>query len=274
MESESVKMCEQKLPKDCKVRCTENYDLFKVMDKNRDIDHVKKIIKSIKKVGYVAVPIIVNERMEIIDGQNRCEACRELGLPIYYIVIAGLDIIHCRSLNIGQSNWKMKDYIKSYSVEDISYKYLSNLISQFPEFTPRVIAVASGSFGVTGGGHTRSINEGHYHCTEKEYEKAIRILSWLRSVKKFVDKVPGKIELLQLALIFAWNNVPEGDLNKSTLTYQVKNYLNRRDKVMDGIVNMEGAIVAVDDVYNYNLRSNNRFDIVSAYRSAIRSAKE
>ena len=43
---------------------------------------------------------------------------------------------------------------------------------------------------------------------------------------------------------------------------------------MDGIVNMEGAIAAIDDVYNYNLRNENRFDIVSAYRTAIRGAKE
>lgn len=267
-------MCDVLKPRNEKILSTTKYDSFKYMDQNRDVDHVKKIIKSIKKVGYVAVPIIVNENMEIIDGQNRCEACKELELPVYYVIIPGLNIEHCRSLNIGQANWKMKDYIKSYAVEDVSYKYLLNLIEQFPEFTPRVIAVASGSFGITGGGHTRSINEGHYHCTEKEYEKAIRVLSWLKSVKRFIDKVPGKLEYMQLALIFTWNHIPETDLNKSILSNQIKNYLNRRDKAMDGIVNMEGAIAAIDDVYNYNLRNENRFDIVSAYRTAIRGAKE
>jgi len=251
-----------------KVLSTTNYSLFKYMQRNRDVDHVGKIEKSIKKVGYVPVPIIVNDAYEIIDGQNRCSACEKLGLPIYYIVIPGLTIDHCISLNIGQSNWKMADYIKSYAVEDVSYRYLQNLIKQFPEFTPRVIAVASGSFGVTGGGHTNSINNGYYHCTENQYEKAIEILAWLKSINEKANKVPGRIEYLKLALIFAYRVVPD----ISSLTGQINKYLLSRDSAMNGITDMESAIKCIDDVYNY--RNRRKFDVVSAYRSAVRRVKD
>lgn len=253
-----------------KVLKTTNYNLFKIMEKNREIDHWKKVVSSIQKVGYVPVPIVVNENMEIIDGQNRYEAAKFLNLPVYYMVISGLTIEHCRSLNIGQSNWKLKDYVKSYSIENISYTYLLNLMKQFPEFTPRVIAVAAGSFGATGGGHTNAIIEGRYHCTEEQYEKAIDILAWLRSVNEKVNKAPGKTEYLRLALIFAYKTVP--DVNASRLTSQVNRYMLTRDSVMNGIVSMESAIRGVDDFYNY--RNKKGFDIISAYRKAIKKGTD
>ena len=63
---------------------TTDYDIFKRLEGNRaDIERrAKKVIKSIKAVGQIKAPIIVNERFEIIDGQARAEAFRRLGLPI------------------------------------------------------------------------------------------------------------------------------------------------------------------------------------------------
>ena len=65
-----------------------NYDEFRTLNANRNVseNHVKQIKAAIETVGNLTevVPIIVNENKEIIDGQHRFEACKELGLPIFY----------------------------------------------------------------------------------------------------------------------------------------------------------------------------------------------
>jgi ParB-like chromosome segregation protein Spo0J len=68
---------------------TTDYKLFKINKLNRIVQtgHIEKLKKSIEKVGYLKYnPIIVNEDMEIIDGQHRYFACVKLNLPIYYEV--------------------------------------------------------------------------------------------------------------------------------------------------------------------------------------------
>ena len=59
-----------------------DYSQFKYLGGNRDITHSKKLLESITQNGYFNVPILVNENMEIIDGQGRFEALKMLGLPI------------------------------------------------------------------------------------------------------------------------------------------------------------------------------------------------
>ena len=62
---------------------TTDYDAFKRVLGNRKVleDRVSKILASFDKIGYIPVPIIVNEKFEVIDGQGRLEACKRRGLP-------------------------------------------------------------------------------------------------------------------------------------------------------------------------------------------------
>ena len=66
------------------VKSTTKYKIFKKLLANREVTQtrVNNIIDSIQRVGYVTSPIIVNEKMEIIDGQGRLEALQELNLPV------------------------------------------------------------------------------------------------------------------------------------------------------------------------------------------------
>ena len=99
---------------------TKNYGLFgtrllnrKVKDKRR-----KSLVSSINKLDLTdCKPIIVNENMEIIDGQGRFTACKELGLPIYYIKknLNGNSDNAMIDLNVSQANWTLDDYIQCYA---------------------------------------------------------------------------------------------------------------------------------------------------------------
>ena len=77
---------------------TTDYSIFKTLEGNRAVkDHrVDKIVKSICNIGYVTSPILVNEKMEVIDGQGRLQALERLGMPVEYIIHEGVGIEECR----------------------------------------------------------------------------------------------------------------------------------------------------------------------------------
>ena len=85
-------MIDVKELEDYKVYQTSNYDLFKKLNGNRDVKNEKVIIKSIQKIGLIDNPIIVNEKYEVIDGQNRLKALQTLNMPVLFHVIPGLNI--------------------------------------------------------------------------------------------------------------------------------------------------------------------------------------
>jgi hypothetical protein len=75
------------------VYITTKYSQFKILSDNRDVNslHVKRLVESFNDMHLVC-PIIVNENMEVIDGQHRLQASIETGLPIYYIQVPGYGI--------------------------------------------------------------------------------------------------------------------------------------------------------------------------------------
>jgi len=94
---------------------TTNYKLFKNIKGNRHLKkaHISSLVRSMKRKALVP-PIMLNESMEIIDGQHRFQACRQLDLPVHFIVVPGYQLEEVQELNINQKNWTMKDYMESY----------------------------------------------------------------------------------------------------------------------------------------------------------------
>ena len=64
---------------------TKNYDMFKKLLGNRDVtqQRIEKIKYSIQNVGYVLNPCVINGKNEVIDGQGRIAALRDLDLPVH-----------------------------------------------------------------------------------------------------------------------------------------------------------------------------------------------
>ena len=96
---------------------SEDYSVFRKLNGNRSVLEQRKnmIMASIMERGWIRNPVVVNEKMEIIDRQGRFEALKELGLPIEYVVAKGASISDCIALNIKQKNWSAEDYIKCYA---------------------------------------------------------------------------------------------------------------------------------------------------------------
>jgi hypothetical protein len=103
------------------VHTTKDYSLFKTLNGNRDVNHLHltRLKESMKK-NHLTTIIMVNEKFEIIDGQHRFTICKELGLPINYIISKNYGLNEVQILNANMKNWQMQDYVNGYC--DLGYK--------------------------------------------------------------------------------------------------------------------------------------------------------
>lgn len=97
---------------------TRNYDIFKFSPLNRDIDKnlVRMLVESIQKHDLLKYrPISVTSKMEVIDGQHRLMAARQLGCDIYYLVSPEMKHEDMITINNASRNWAWADYMKFYA---------------------------------------------------------------------------------------------------------------------------------------------------------------
>ena len=241
-----------------KILKTTNYNIFKRLEGNRPVpeQRVKKIISSIKKVGYVISPVIVNENYEVIDGQGRVEALKRLGLPVFYIVDPGKGIDECIAMNINQTNWTMLDYIKSHAeTGNVSYKNILTLIERYGEyFKLKVILYAvNGKIEQAG----LDLKEGRLVCTDDTLTKADRRLSWLMNFTSPLKGIQGHVEYYLQALLFCYED-PEVD-NERLIQKITMLQANLKP-----VTQIQQAFEYIEDAYNN--RSRNKVYIKTNYR--------
>jgi hypothetical protein len=131
---------------------TKDYDKFIIdvnLNRNVNIPNVKKIKNSIKDYGDhgVVFPIVVDDKMRIIDGQHRFTARKELGLTIYYIQDLELDINKLGGINDAVKKWIGDDYEKVNS-NSTFYKLLKDCKNSI-DFNNRLVDVPVRAFSKT-----------------------------------------------------------------------------------------------------------------------------
>jgi len=96
---------------------TKDYGQFKKQIGNRirseaDYKGLSAAIEADNMLKYN--PILVNDKMEVIDGQTRLGAAEKLDKSIYYIVGNGLKIYDTQMMNSNMKKWSNKDYMESH----------------------------------------------------------------------------------------------------------------------------------------------------------------
>lgn len=97
---------------------TKDYSIFKTCSMNRPIDpsNLKKIKASLQANNLLEFdPIIVNSSMEVVDGQHRLEAAKELGIPIWYVINQSSGDEDIILLNAAKKSWSIDDYCNFYA---------------------------------------------------------------------------------------------------------------------------------------------------------------
>ena len=94
---------------------TTDYSKFKVITGNRMLNrrNLSKLLKSIDE-ELLVIPIIVNEKMEVCDGQHRLECCRLLKKPVYFIIQEGYGLPQIQRCNSTSSTWVKADYLNMF----------------------------------------------------------------------------------------------------------------------------------------------------------------
>ena len=102
------------------IKSTKDYSLFKDIKGNRgkNESHIKKLKIAIDANPKITEynPILVNEKMEIIDGQHRKKAIEQLNLPVHYIQVEGLKLDDVQKLNSNKKSWTPMDYAIAFSI--------------------------------------------------------------------------------------------------------------------------------------------------------------
>jgi hypothetical protein len=214
---------------------TKNYELFSMMDNNRQINNglVKRLKKSIEDIGFIdSRPVIVNESMVIIDGQHRFQALKELGLPIVYSVI-NIDMNKAMiSLNMNQLVWSLGDWIKSYASKGIPcYQTLIDFEESYHLGTSNAILIVFNS----GNGSSKKIRDGKDFIVNVNRYK---IVDFLFESKKYLSF--WKTKNFVHAVVVLFSNLEISDVNKVLDNIQiVKQQATMNDylKVFENILN-------------------------------------
>lgn len=230
------------------VYTTTDYSIFKRLLGNRDIpeSRISKIVESIQTIGWVRNPIIVNEKMEVIDGQGRLTALQRLKMPVEYIVAEGAGNKECIYMNMNMVNWKLPDFIKSYAEQgNENYKRLLGLMEKYGNGNLDIISTAV--YRVSKSKH-RDIKQGILQLTEEQAKEAIPRLEFIKPLMEQLDekKLPGSFITLLQTLIYYYD-YPEVD--KERLTYSVEKYIYNATPWVSNI----DCEKEVENAYNYGL---------------------
>ena len=102
-----------------KIQSTQDYTLFKRISGNRVLSkpHINRLLDAIKESPETITfnPIIVNGKMEVIDGQHRLEAIKKLGLAVHYVRVDDIGLDTVQKLNSLAKGWSPMDFAKSFA---------------------------------------------------------------------------------------------------------------------------------------------------------------
>jgi hypothetical protein len=232
------------------VHVTKDYSKFNFNSKNRHVNpaHKDNLVQSIKKNNLLeAQPITVNADFEIIDGQHRFIAAKELGLPIYYIKVDGLEIDDAITLNINTRNWRYKDYLHYWIDQGKeSYIYFQNFMETYGFGYAVSLALLGLGQADKGQKLTDIFNAGKFAPKHKEYAEDIgdKVLQ-LEEYGKFVTT---------RSFMLAFDKVHSMD------EFSFEEFL-RKVKQTPGRFQRRAAVDhylrLLEEVYNYNRNGNN-----------------
>ncbi len=230
---------------------TTDYSIFRRMEGNREVTAQRAgvIKQSIEKIGLIPSPLIVNEFMEIIDGQGRFEAIKQLELPVFYIVVPGLGLQDCVSMNVNSTPWKTIDYIRSYAeTGNDNYVRLVKLIDSYVPNLPFSVVICAATGLMTGA--SSSVKLGELNLPEEHYKSIDEMLSYVSrftSILKQYGKSNQSPVLNALCFCYQCEAVDNERMFHAFESYAHK--LNGSSKIVE-------VLDSVTEIYNFGRKKN------------------
>ncbi len=235
---------------------TEDYSKFRYLLGNRDVlgPRKREILRSIQIKGWIPNPIIVNEKMEIIEGQGRFEALKELGLPIEFYIRPGWGIRECQALNSAGKIWMARDYISSYAIQDKNgWPKYKALMEEFG-FNERIVgAVLHKTI------RKDNVISEQLDVTDKEYERARIICGHLEKYAPALKRFKGQNATKYDAAIYMIEHNVDTDKMVEVINEMTVAEFNSSTK--------ETMLKSFQEAYNKGKRKKeNRIFVYESYR--------
>lgn len=237
---------------------TKNYDKIKKLSGNREVDknNVKNIKKSIEKNGYKkSKPISIDKNLEIIDGQHRKEACKELNISVPFMIETNHNdsLKLTQDLNSNQKNWKITDFINSYADRGFEdYILFNNFLKDENISSSLLIWLLY---------HSRSgevqldIKTGKLTCTEKQLVEIKKTINKAKEIRSMIpyNSVQYKNFMKDKVLIPLILIMNQKSYNHSRMIKQIQEEYFSLD-----MSNMSNAGTSLVNIYNKRLSKQNK----------------
>jgi len=243
-----------------KVYKTNDLSIFKQIIGNRppNPQHIRRLCQSIKDNGILQNPIIVNEEMDVIDGQHRLMAAIECSAPIYYIIVKGYNLNEVQILNLNQKNWTSKDFMHGYAEMGIEpYIKLKDFYNTNKVFSlTDCIRLCSNTVGINSGmadkfrankttnyNKAQVFNEGTWKG--KDFDLAQQNADKLKMIKPYYDGYNKAIFIGAMAGLFN---------NENFNFFQFLEKLKYQSRKMQDCTTQLQYTLLIEEIYNFKRR--------------------
>jgi len=240
---------------DMTVKYTTNLDMFKLMENNRPVNmsRVKKIYESMSNEGLLVNPIVVNKKMEIIDGQHRYHASKMSGKGIYYLQVNNYGEKEVIRSNTNSSSWSRRDFLEFYvSKGNRNYIKLKQYMEVFPHFslTDSMFLLTNGTFTNT---RKDQFNNGQFKISS--YSKAVQWGEFITSLQKFFPEGYSRTIFVRSMLSI---------LNKYENEFNTNEFIKKSEIIPHYFKicgNQSDYVRMIEDIYNYKRRNDKKIFI-------------
>ncbi len=223
------------------VYTTTDYHLFKQMEGNRKLNklHLKRLEKSMSE-KYLFSVIIVNENLEIVDGNHRFEVIRKLGLKMNYIICAGYGLNEVHIFNQNAKTWNSDDYMDGYCDLGL-HDYIV-----YRQFKKRYNIGHSESIALLSGVHSQYVSafySGEFKV--KDYADACYKMDCIEAVGKYYAGNKRR------SFIFAMMTLLKNQ------NFSIKEFMSKlaiQPTALVDCVSTSAYISLIEDIYNYRRR--------------------
>ena len=208
---------------------------------------------------YIPVPIVVNENLDIIDGQHRFVICKEEGIAVHFIQIKGLNLTHVQKINELMRVWTAEAFMHCYC--DLA---LENEYGEYDDYLEYREFKRNYGFGhnetqailtnqkMFSGNLSERFRNGTFKIVD--IRKATNVAKRITDVGKYYRGNKRRGFVLAMLQCFA---IPEYNHDRflSKLSYQTYKLTDQP--------NYKQYLQIIQDIYNYHAREGDRLLLVS-----------
>lgn len=233
---------------------TSDYSIFKTLHGNRKLNsaNIKTLTTSMNLVGWIGAPAVINERYEVIDGQNRIEAAKASQVPVQFTIRDGYRIQECIALNQNGVKWNTTDYTESWAKQGLdAYQWLLELQQKYPCFSLDDLTALCYNKARTL--HQSPVvrhyfRDGKFEMTDAEKLEVETVVEWLSKFDTYVRHIGGRKFIMYNAILFCYYS---DTVDNDRLFDKV--FVNNYHKINPAL-GIQGYLHQIEAIYNSSLK--------------------